>query len=69
MRFVATMLLWLVTTVLLAAAVPAAWAQQHLVDEGGFAALAQKAAGTTQLQDAMANEIGAQLKAVVAGPV
>ena len=36
MRFVATMLLWLVTTVLLAAAVPAAWAQQHLVDEGGF---------------------------------
>lgn len=67
MRFVATMLLWLVTTVLLAAAVPAAWAQQHLVDEGGFAALAQKAAGTTQLQDAMANEIGAQLKAVVAG--
>lgn len=67
MRFVATVLLWLVTTVLLAAAVPAAWVQQHLVDEGGFAALAQKAAGTTELQDAMATEIGGQLKTVVAG--
>ncbi len=67
MRFVVTTLLWLVTTVLLAAAVPAAWAQQHLVDEDGFAALAQKSAGTTQLQDAMATEIGGQLKTVVAG--
>ncbi len=67
MRFVATMLMWLVTTVLLVAAVPAAWVQQHLVDEDGYAALAQKAATTSPLQDAMAGELGGQLKTMVAG--
>jgi hypothetical protein len=66
-RFVATMLMWLVTTVLLVAAVPAAWVQQHLVDEDGYAALAQKAATTSPLQDAMAGELGGQLKTIVAG--
>lgn len=67
MRFVATMLMWLVTTVLLVAAVPAAWVQQHLVDEDGYATLAQKAATTSALQDAMASELGGQLTTMVAG--
>ena len=44
MRFVLTALLWIVTTVLLAVAVPAAWAQQNVVDEDGYARLAQDAA-------------------------
>lgn len=38
MRFVTALLLWLVTTVLLAAALPAAWAQKNLVDQDGYAA-------------------------------
>ena len=67
MRFLATLLMWLVTTILLALAVPAAWVQQHLVDADGYAALAQKAAGTSQLQSAMAAELGGQLKKTVTG--
>jgi hypothetical protein len=66
-RFLATLLMWLVTTVLLALAVPAAWVQQHLVDVDGYAALAQKAAATPQLQGAMAAELGGQLRKTVAG--
>ena len=38
------LLLWLVTTAALAVAVPAAWAQQNVVDEDGYAALAASAA-------------------------
>ena len=41
-RFVATLLLWLVTTVALAAAVPAMWAQQNVVERTGYAAFAQR---------------------------
>lgn len=67
MRFLATLLMWLVTTILLALAVPAAWFQQHLIDADGYAALAQKAAGTSQLQSAMAAELGGQLTKTVAG--
>jgi len=66
-RFLATLLMWLVTTILLALAVPAAWFQQHLIDADGYAALAQKAAATSQLQSAMAAELGGQLKKTVAG--
>ena len=40
MRFVAALLFWLVTTAALAVAVPAAWAQQNVVDADGYAALA-----------------------------
>ena len=50
MRFLATLLMWLVTTILLAVALPAAWAQQHLVDTDGYAAMAQKAAADPALQ-------------------
>jgi hypothetical protein len=63
-RFVATMLLWIVATAALAIAVPTAWAQKTLVNEGGYAALAQKAAHAPQLQDAMAAELTTQVVAV-----
>lgn len=61
MRFAATLLMWLVTTLLLAVALPAAWVQQHLVDEDGYAALAQKAAADPALQSAMASELATQV--------
>ena len=38
-------MLWLLTTVALAAAVPAVWAQLHIVDEDGYAALAATGRG------------------------
>lgn len=57
MRLVATALMWLVTTALLAVAVLALWAQQNLVDGAGYAALAQKAAADPELQSAMATEL------------
>ena len=67
MRFVATMFLWLVTTVALAVAVPTAWAQKNVVDENGYSALATSAAKDPALQKAMADELGTQLKKLVAG--
>jgi hypothetical protein len=60
-RFVLTTLLWLVTTILLAVAVPAAWAQQNIVDADGYARFAQGAAADPAVQDAMAAELAAQL--------
>ncbi len=66
MRFVATVLLWLVTTVALAVAVPTAWAQKNVVDENGYSALAASAAKDPPLQKAMADELGTQLKRLVA---
>ena len=67
MRFVATVFLWLVTTVALAVAVPTAWAQKNVVDENGYSALATSAAKDPALQKAMADELGTQLKKLVAG--
>ena len=61
MRSAATVLMWLITTLLLAVAVPAAWAQQHLVDRDGYSALAQRAAADPGLQSAMAGELTAQV--------
>ena len=61
MRFVATVFLWLVTTVALAVAVPAMWAQQNIVDANGYAAFAQSAAKDPQLQQAMASELTTQI--------
>jgi hypothetical protein len=60
-RFVLTTLLWLVTTILLAVAVPAAWAQQNVVDADGYARFAQDAAADPAVQDAMAAELTTQL--------
>ena len=61
MRFVATVFLWLVTTVALAAAVPAMWAQHNVVDTNGYAAFAQSAATDPKLQQAMASELTTQI--------
>ena len=61
MRFVATVFLWLVTTVALAVAVPAMWAQKNVVDANGYAAFAQSAAKDPKLQQAMASELTTQI--------
>ena len=61
MRFVATMFLWLVTTILLAVAVPTMWVQRNVVSEDGYAALAATAAHDPKLQRAMASELTAQI--------
>ena len=66
MRFVVTLVLWLFTTVALALAVPAAWAQLNIVSEGGFAALAQKAADDPGLQSAAAGELTTRATALIA---
>lgn len=67
MRFLAALLFWLVTTVLLAAAVPALWAQQTVVSEDGYAALAATAAKNPSLQEAMASELTTQITKLAAG--
>ena len=66
MRFVATLLMWLITTAALAVAVPTMWAQHHVVDEAGYVALAQQAATDRPLQDAMASELTDQLVTLAA---
>ena len=61
MRFVATVFLWLVTTVALAAAIPAMWAQRNIVDANGYAAFRASAAKDPKLQQAMASELTTQM--------
>lgn len=61
MRFVATVFLWLVTTILLAVSIPTMWAQRNVVSEDGYAALATAAAKDPALQAAMASELTAQI--------
>lgn len=61
MRVAATVLMWLFTTVALAIAIPALWAQSHLVDGAGYAGLARTAAADPDLQAAMAAELTAQV--------
>jgi hypothetical protein len=65
-RFAATLVLWLATTVALAVAIPAAWAQLNIVNEGGYAALAQQAAGDPALQSAVAAELTNRAMALIA---
>jgi hypothetical protein len=60
------MVLWLATTIALAVAIPATWAQRNIVNEDGYAALAQKAAGDPALQSAMASELTARAMALIA---
>ncbi|PRC44167.1 hypothetical protein C6A85_000000101610 [Mycobacterium sp. ITM-2017-0098] len=67
MRFLAALLLWLMTTVALAAAVPAVWAQTHLIGEDGYSGLAASAARDSRLQDAMAGELTNQVVALGTG--
>ncbi|OBB92480.1 hypothetical protein [Mycobacterium sp. 852002-40037_SCH5390672] len=66
MRFVATVLLWLITTLALAVAIPAAWAQLHVVDADGYAAMARSAATDPALQSAMAAELSSRATALAA---
>ena len=61
MRSATTAFLWLITTVLLAVALPAAWVQLHVIDRSGYSALARQAATDPQLQSAMAAELTAQV--------
>jgi hypothetical protein len=65
-RLIATVFLWLVTTVLLAVAVPAMWAQRTVVSEDGYASLAATAAKDPKLQRAMASELTTQILAFAA---
>jgi hypothetical protein len=65
-RFAASAVLWLVTTVALAVAVPAGWTQLNVVSEDGYAALAQRAAGDPALQSAMAAELTTRAMALIA---
>jgi hypothetical protein len=60
-RFVATLLLWLLTTAALAVAIPASWAQHTVVDRNGYSALATSAAKDPDVQQAMAEELTSQL--------
>jgi hypothetical protein len=62
-RLVATVFLWLVTTVLLAVSVPTMWVERNVVSEDGYAALAAAAATDPKLQSAMASELTTQIVA------
>lgn len=61
MRFLAALMLWLVTTAALAVAVPTVWAQVTIIGESGYAGLAASAAQDPRLQDAMAAELTTQV--------
>ena len=61
MRFVATVFLWLVTTIALVVALPAMWAQRNVVDANGYASFASSAAKDPKLQQAMASELTTQI--------
>ena len=62
MRFLATLLLWLLTTAALAVALPAVWAQVNVVDRDGYSKLAASAAKDPALQSAVAAELTTQLE-------
>jgi hypothetical protein len=60
-RFVATLLLWVLTTAALLVAIPAAWAQHNVVDGNGYGQLATSAAKDPNVQSAMAAVLTTQL--------
>jgi hypothetical protein len=60
-RFVATLLLWLLTTAALVVAIPANWAQHNVVDRNGYSQLATSAAKDPNVQSAMAAVLTTQL--------
>lgn len=66
MRFAATVLLWLITTLALGVAIPAAWTQLHIVDADGYAALARHAATDPALESAMASELTTRAMTLIA---
>ena len=65
MRLALSVLLWLCTTVALAVAVPAAWAQAHVVDVNGYTAMARTAAGDKALQAAVAAELATKATVLI----
>jgi hypothetical protein len=65
-RFTATLVFWLATTVGLAIAVPVVWTQRHVVEADGYTAIAQQAAGDPTLQSAMAAELTTRAIALIA---
>ncbi|MGZ4583403.1 MAG: hypothetical protein ACXVYI_03425 [Mycobacterium sp.] len=65
MRFAVTVVLWLATTAALAVAIPATWAQLHVIDADGNAAMARQAAADPALQSAMASELTTRAMALV----
>ncbi|WP_066902738.1 hypothetical protein [Mycolicibacterium houstonense] len=66
MRFVMTLFLWVLTTILLAAALPSAWAQKNIIDQQGYSAFAEAAAADPQLQQAVAGELATQVQSLAA---
>ncbi len=66
MRFAATLMLWLVATVALVVAVPAGWTQVNIVNENGYAALAEQAAHDPALQSAVASELTTRTMTLIA---
>jgi hypothetical protein len=65
-RFAATLVFWLATTVGLAVAVPAMWTQRHVVDVDGYTAIARQAAADPAVQSAMAAELTSRAMALAA---
>ncbi|OBI82390.1 hypothetical protein [Mycobacterium sp. E740] len=65
MRLVTTVFLWLITTALLAVAVPTMWAQRNVVDANGYSSLAASAAEDPQLQKAMAGVLTTQVTSLL----
>jgi hypothetical protein len=60
-RFVATLLLWVLSTAALVVAIPATWAQHNVVDRAGYGQLATSAAKDPNVQSAMAAVLTTQL--------
>jgi hypothetical protein len=65
LRFALTALLWLFTTVALAAAVPTAWTQTHVIDVNGYTAMARTAAGDPALQTAVASQLATRAMVLI----
>jgi hypothetical protein len=64
-RFAVTVLMWLVTTMALAVAVPTVWAQTHVVDVDGYTAMAKRASSDPVLQAAVASELSAKAMTLI----
>jgi hypothetical protein len=60
-RFLAALVLWVITTAALAVAVPATWAQHTIVDRDGYADFAASAARDPKLQEAMSSLLTSQI--------
>jgi hypothetical protein len=64
-RFLVTVLCWLITTAGLAVAIPAVWTQATIIDEDGYTVLAEQAARDPALQSAMTSELTTRAMALI----